>query len=91
MGCVDELGLTGSAHPTMFSNHSDNWYKYQYYDPWNPKSDDFGYVHFESADALDEYVYNLLDFYGYDMRDPKDREEIREILKERKEEVKSIV
>ena len=39
----------------MGIDHSNAWYKYQYYQPCDKRSDDFGFVHFESKKEFDRY------------------------------------
>jgi hypothetical protein len=35
------------------------WYKYQYYNPEDKYSDDFGFVHFSSKKSLDDYIKEM--------------------------------
>jgi hypothetical protein len=38
---------------------SKEWYKYQYYNPHDKRSDDFGFVHFESRHQMEKYIKKL--------------------------------
>lgn len=33
------------------------YFKYQVYSPYDPKSDDFGYRHFENGEQMKHYAY----------------------------------